>query len=1454
MKHFTRFTALVAGLCMFALTAYSQTVYQHYTDGQVYVKIKNTYPIGKFTGRTVDKNNVPQLKGLIEKYGITKVMRPFYDERSVDLSQTYRVYFSNINKVDELMAELGRNTTVQYAEKVPLLKYFLTPNDLGTQSYSNGRWALFRINAQAAWDVTTGSTSTKIAIVDNAVQTNHTDLSANIWVNPNEVAGNGIDDDNNGYIDDINGWDAGDDDNNPNPPNTAFDHGTHCAGIASGTTANNTGIASIGYRCKIIAVKATANAAGENSVSNGYDGVFYAYKANADVISMSWGGQGSSQTEQTMFNTIYNAGIVLIAAAGNDNTQTIFYPAGYNNVISVASTGNNGSNDQKSSFSNYGTWIDISAPGESILSTVPTNQYANLSGTSMACPLVAGLAGLIVSINPNLTPAQIENCLESTADNIDASNSSYIGRLGAGRINALNAVNCAAATVTPFDAQIINIGNLGSSQCGVTTFTPQVTLKNGGTQTLTSVAITWRVDNGTPTVFNWTGSLASQAQVVVNMPQITVTSGAHTYTATAANTVNASQTDGNTNNNTQTVSFVAFGSTGLAIPFTENFESANFGTNGWTLSNPDNSVTWDIFTTAGQNAGTNSARMNFYNYQTTGQRDGLISPPLNLSNLSAANLTFEYGYIRYNDGQAATATDSLIVYVSTDCGATWPNKVFLGGENGTGSFATAASSGNEFTPAASADWCFGAAPGVTVCPSINMAAYLGQPDVRIKFEGYNSYGNNLYIDDINLTGTVIVNQPPDAQFTTSATTICAGQTITFTNTSTNNPTSLLWTFPGGSPATSTSTAPVTVTFATAGTYNVKLRATNTGGVDSLIIPVTVVALPTLTSTPTTSTTICAGSSTTLTAGGATTYTWSPATGLSATTGATVTANPTSTQTYTITGTTSGCSSTRTVTVNVTALPNVQVTASSTICAGSSTTLTATGATSYAWSPSTGLSAATGATVTASPTSTQTYTVTGTANGCTKTAQTTVTVNPLPNVTAQTSNASVCSGALVTLTANGGTTYTWSGAGLNGTSGASVTANPTQTTTYTVTGTSNGCSKNATVTVTVSGTAPTVQASAVNQTICAGASTTLNANGATTYQWTGAGLQQSTGASVNVIPTQTTTYTVVGTTGSCFNTTTVTVTVNQIPSVQASTTNNTICTGATATLNATGATSYTWSGTNGFNGSGASVTDAPTQNTTYTVTGTSNGCSNTATVSINVGGTAPNVLAQAIKPTICAGESTEITASGAVNYSWSPSGSLSSATGATVTASPTQTTTYTVTGDDGNGCTNTFDVTINVNSQPQTPSITNIGGTLQSSPSTFYQWYKDGVLIQGATNQQYTPTGPGSYTVVVNDGGCNATSSPFIITGVAENAFNGQVSVYPNPANAEAFVDITLNTKATLSIRMFNSVGQVISQQNMGESLGGRYMLPVSNLADGIYFIEISAGTQYLVKKLVLTAE
>jgi hypothetical protein len=593
------------------------------------------------------------------------------------------------------------------------------------------------------------------------------------------------------------------------------------------------------------------------------------------------------------------------------------------------------------------------------------------------------------------------------------------------------------------------------------------------------------------------------------------------------------------------------------------------------------------------------------------------------------------------------------------------------------------------------------------------------------------------------TITITVNPLPAVTASSSAAAICNGGNATLTATGANT---YVWN-PGNLSGASVVVSPTSTT-----TYTVTGTNTATGCTNTATVSVTVNPLPSITATAT-QLAVCAGGSSTLSATGANTYVWNPG----SLSGSSVSVTPSATTTYTVTGTNTvtGCVNTQTITITVNPLPTVAAsTSASAICNGGSATLSATGANTYVWNPG-NLS---GASVSVSPTATTTYTVTGTltATGCTSTATVTVTVNPLPVITAATSAPAICVGGSATLTATGGNTYVWNPGNL---SGASVTVSPTATTTYTVTGTNTvtGCVNTATVAVTVN-PLPVVTASSAAAAICAGSSTTLSATGANIYVWNPGNLS---GSSVSVSPSATTTYTVTGTnsTTGCINTATVSVTVNALPSVAASTSASTICAGATATLSATGANTYVW---NPGNLSGSSVNVSPSITTTYTVTGTNTvtGCSNTQTVTVNVN-PLPVLTITPSATSICNGNSVTLNVTGANTYTWNP-GNI---TGASVTVFLSSTTTFTVTGVNTiTGCTNTQTVTITVNPLPvvtatASPLSICAGGltTLSATGANSYVWNPGNlsgasVSVSPTTSTVYTVSGTNTVT------GCSATQS------------------------------------------------------------------------------------------------
>lgn len=834
------------------------------------------------------------------------------------------------------------------------------------------------------------------------------------------------------------------------------------------------------------------------------------------------------------------------------------------------------------------------------------------------------------------------------------------------------------------------------------------------------------------TTWAWTFPSGSPASSSAQNPSAVTWSAPGTYTVTLiASNINGSST--------YTMAITILGP--VNPPLVEGFEGATYPPTGWTLYDAgNNGQVWQR-----SNVGRNSSwssKFDNYNINVNGLRDDVRTPRMNFSSAATASLTFDVAYRRYNTNPVNS--DTLEVLVSTDCGATWTQVYIKGGATlatVTGTQTTA------FTPT-NTQWRN---------ESVSLNAYAGQAGVMVAFRNRGHYGNNMYVDNVNITTTV--STLPNAAFTASATSTCTGVPVSFTDNSTNTPTSWTWTFPSGTPPSATTQNVASVVWNTAGTYTVTHTATNASGTGTQTMVITVLASPTVTTT-TSGGTICSGNSTTITGNGASTYSWMPG----PLSGSPVTVSPTSTTTYTVTGTaTNGCTGTATRTITVNATPTVTATSSTTtICSGSSVTLTGGGASTYNWMPGN----LNGANQTVSPASTTTYTVTGTAaNGCTGTATRTITVNATPTVTASASTLTVCSGSPTTLTGNGASTYLWNPGALTG---SPVTVSPTANTTYTVTGTAaNGCTANNTVSISVN-TLPTLTVTPTATTICSGASTTLVASPTanSTFSWSPtAGLSAPTSATTNASPTSTTTYVCTRTsnTTGCSRTQSVVVTVNPSPTVTPTASSSSICTGNSVTLSATGASTYNWMP---GNQNGASVTVTPPSTTTYTVTGTAaNGCTGTQTISISVG-SQPTVTATSSSPSICDGSSATLTANGTATYNWMP-GNLS---GASVTVTPTVTTTYTVTGTNSPGCSNTATVTVTVNSPPSVTASSSSGTicegasvTLSGSGATTYNWMP-GSLSGASVND--TPLATTTYTVTGTDAnGCSNTSTVAVTVNI-----------------------------------------------------------------------------------------
>ncbi len=411
----------------------------------------------------ITRNLDPQALGFVPGEVIVKYKPATRVETSAAYETRYRMStidsFSTIG-VDHLklpaamdvagaLKVLRSDPNVDYAEPNYIHYVSAAPND----PLFSQMWGMQKIRAPEAWDTTTGSGSVIIAVIDSGVHWTHPDLRPNIWQNPGEIPGNGVDDDMNGFVDDIVGWDFAFNDNNPNDSNG---HGTHVAGTAAAVGNNSIGVTGVSQRAKIMALR-FIDKDGSGSTADAIKAILYANRNGAHVQNLSWGGGGFSRA---LKDAIDAAAAVIVASAGNggrdgigDNNDLLpHYPSSYSssNLLAVAATDRD---DVLAPFSNYGAIsVDVAAPGVSILSThSPANagNYGNKNGTSMATPHVAGLAALIVANQGGLSVSS-DNRIAAASDVIQIIKStvdpvaSLSGRTATGgRINAAEAIKSA---------------------------------------------------------------------------------------------------------------------------------------------------------------------------------------------------------------------------------------------------------------------------------------------------------------------------------------------------------------------------------------------------------------------------------------------------------------------------------------------------------------------------------------------------------------------------------------------------------------------------------------------------------------------------------------------------------------------------------------------------------------------------------------------------------------------------------------------------------------------------------------------------------------------------------------------------------------------------------------------------------------------------------------------------
>lgn len=557
---------MLAVFALMTLVTFGQKYNSLWVDGRIYFKVSNSVSLDvpNENGRIMPKD-LPFLGDLIDEYQITNVDMPFLSASSNSIRHTWRMDFGAIDKIESLIKDMEKLGVVEYAEPAPLFFISQTVDDpYYNASLSmimtsvNSSWHLGLINAEQAWDEADGSDQITVAVLDNAVYIDHPDLT--------------------NMIDRVNSIDLGDGDNDPNPPvaNYIWSHGTHSAGLIGAEKDNGIGVASIGSGVKIMAVKLGTDASDGQSMAAGFEGIVYAADHGADVINMSWGSPQFFQTMQNIVNYAYNKGCIMLGAAGNNGNGAesqmnpdipvnyTGYPAALEHVIAVGSCD---VDNKKSDFSCYGTWLDFLSPGGfasqgilgmgafSVLSTTyneagsmmdyiqqglsgdasqvmtggagsfgVSGKYDIMQGTSMACPVASGLAGLVLSKNPTLTPEELTAVMKSTCVNVDAQNPEFVDSMGAGRIDAYAAVHAAGLLnmdlVADFEASDVILATGASIN---------FTDKTLGTPTSWS----WEFEGGTPaTSTDQNPQNIAYNQEGIYQVRLTVSDGTNTDTET----------------------------------------------------------------------------------------------------------------------------------------------------------------------------------------------------------------------------------------------------------------------------------------------------------------------------------------------------------------------------------------------------------------------------------------------------------------------------------------------------------------------------------------------------------------------------------------------------------------------------------------------------------------------------------------------------------------------------------------------------------------------------------------------------------------------------------------------------------------------------------------------------------------------------------------------------------
>jgi len=479
MKQLYKYSTFLLVFIMIAPAAFAQTfrmpahlTVNDYESGKIIFKVKPEFG-NSCRATAVD---LPVLTDVFAKLGSVVVKKKFpnhrtpenernsFGQKQIDLSTIYEATLNPGVPLVKAINMILATKTVVYAEPVYKVEPLFNPNDPDTAS----QYYLGLIRAYDAWDITKGDSAFVVGVTDTGTDLDHPDLEAGIKYNYLDPI-NGIDDDNDGYIDNYLGWDVGQNDNDP-----AIDivHGSFVCGLAGAVTDNGVGIAAAGFRTKYLPVKISSN----GILTAAYDGIVYAADHGCVVVNCSWGGFGGGQFGQDIVDyATINKNVLVVGASGNSNNENPFFPASYRNVLSVTGTD---SIDTKWSNSSYGAFVDISAPGKGVYSTIFDNTYSFSSGTSFAAPIVSAAAALIKTQFAFYSPGQLAEQIRATSDDIYSvpGNAGYENKLGKGRLNMYRALTESPKSVRMEDVLITD--NNDDAFAGDDTLDITVFLKN----------------------------------------------------------------------------------------------------------------------------------------------------------------------------------------------------------------------------------------------------------------------------------------------------------------------------------------------------------------------------------------------------------------------------------------------------------------------------------------------------------------------------------------------------------------------------------------------------------------------------------------------------------------------------------------------------------------------------------------------------------------------------------------------------------------------------------------------------------------------------------------------------------------------------------------------------------------------------------------------------------------